>query len=264
MPTMQAPRTALREDPTRPAALLMRHVTKTYDGAVTALDRVSLQVQYGSFLAVMGPSGSGKSTLLHCAAGLDSPTSGEVLVGGTEISRLNETKRTLLRRDRIGFVFQSYNLLPSLTVEENIALPLRLSGAAADRGWLDELVARVGLGPFLRRKPGEISGGQRQRAAIARALAARPEVVFADEPTGALDLETAAEVLDLLRGLVDEFGQTTIMVTHDPHAAARAHATAVMADGRIDQYCVQPTAEELARRLTLLRAPRPGPPLDRP
>src|SRR5690606_36550830 len=150
MPTMQMPQAVLRKDPSRPPALLMRNVTKTYDGAVTALDRVSFQVPRGSFLAVMGPSGSGKSTLLHCAAGLDSPTDGEVLIGGTEISRLNETKRTMLRRDRIGFVFQAYNLLPSLTVEENITLPLRLSGAAPDRRWLIDLVERVGIGALLR------------------------------------------------------------------------------------------------------------------
>ncbi|GAB3645924.1 ABC transporter ATP-binding protein [Glycomyces tarimensis] len=253
MRTLRKSRTELSEDPNRPNALLMREVTKTYDGTVTALDRVSLQVPRGSFLAVMGPSGSGKSTLLHCAAGLDSPTSGEVYIGGTEISRLSETKRTMLRRGRIGFVFQAYNLLPSLTVEENITLPLRLSGAAADRKWLSALVDRVGLGALLHRRPGELSGGQQQRAAIARSLAARPEVVFADEPTGALDLDTAAEVLDLLRDLVDEFGQTVVMVTHDPNAAARAHATAVVADGRIDQYFSRPSADELARRLTHLR-----------
>jgi len=253
MPTMQMPQAVLREDPSRPPALLMRNVTKTYDGAVTALDRVSFQVPRGSFLAVMGPSGSGKSTLLHCAAGLDSPTDGEVLIGGTEISRLNETKRTMLRRDRIGFVFQAYNLLPSLTVEESITLPLRLSGAAPDRRWLIDLVERVGIGALLRRRPGQLSGGQQQRAAIVRSLAARPEVVFADEPTGALDLDTAAEVLDILRDLVDRFEQTVVMVTHDPNAAARAHATAVMADGRIDRYFARPTADELARHLTHLR-----------
>ncbi|WP_035739118.1 ATP-binding cassette domain-containing protein [Glycomyces arizonensis] len=249
---MQLPQTALREDPTRPAALLMREVTKTYDGAHTVLDRVSLQVPRGSFLAVMGPAGSGKSTLLHCAAGLDSPTSGEVFIGGTELSRLDEARRTALRRDRIGFVFQSYNLLPSLTVEENITLPLRLSGAPADRRWLGELADRVGIGPLLRRRAGRLSAGQQQKAAIARSLAARPEVVFADEPTGALDPGSADEVLDLLRDLVDEFAQTVVMVTHDPDAAARAHATAVMGGGRIDRYFPRPTALELARHLTYL------------
>ncbi|WP_155830088.1 ABC transporter ATP-binding protein [Glycomyces tenuis] len=233
----------------------MREVTKTYDGAVTALDRVSLQVPRGSFLAVMGPSGSGKSTLLHCAAGLDSPTGGEVYIGGTAIGPLNETKRTMLRRDRIGFVFQSYNLLPSLTVEENITLPLRLSGASADRRWLGELVKRAGLGRMLRLRPGDLSAGEQQRAAIARALAGRPEVVFADEPTGALGPEAADEVLGLLRELVDEFAQTVVMVTHDPNAAAHAHATAVMAGGRIDRYFARPTAAELARSLVRQGAP---------
>lgn len=252
MSTLTAPRPDLRTDTGRPPALLLSEVTKTYDGAHTALDRVSLEVQRGSFLAIMGPSGSGKSTLLHCAAGLDAPTSGEVRIGGTEISRLSETQRTRLRRSRIGFVFQSYNLLPSLTVEENITLPLRLAGTPADRKWLQGLVERVGIADLLHRRPAELSGGQQQRAAIARSLAARPEVVFADEPTGALDLDTAAEVLDLLRELVDEFGQTVVMVTHDPYAAARAHATVVVADGRIDAYLRRPAAAELAQRLTTL------------
>ena len=251
--TLPMPRAGLGPAPARPAALLLDEVTKTYDGPVTALDRVTLEVPRGSFLAVMGPSGSGKSTLLHCAAGLDSPTSGRVRLGGTEISSLSETKRTMLRRDRIGFVFQSYNLLPSLTVEENITLPLRLSGSPADRRWLRSLVERIGLGGLLHRRPGELSGGQQQRAAIARSLAARPEVVFADEPTGALDLDTAAEVLELLRDLVEEFDQTVVMVTHDPNAAAKAHAAAVVADGRIDSFYSSPTADELARRLTHLR-----------
>ncbi|THV21767.1 ABC transporter ATP-binding protein [Glycomyces paridis] len=252
MKTLAAPHGGLRTDATRPPALLMREVTKTYDGAHTVLDRVSLEVQRGTFLAVMGPSGSGKSTLLHCAAGLDDPTSGEVHVGGHRLSGLSETKRTLLRRRRIGFVFQSYNLLPSLTVEENLTLPLRLSGAAADRTWLRHLVERVGIADLLDRRPAELSGGQQQRAAIARSLAARPAVVFADEPTGALDLDTAAEVLDLLRELVDEWEQTVVMVTHDPAAAAHAHAACVVADGRIDAYVTNPDAAGLARRLTTL------------
>lgn len=254
MPTLQRSEPVLHGDPTRPAPLLMRSVTKTYDGAVDALDRVSLQVSRGSFLAVMGPAGSGKSTLLHCAAGLDSPTSGEVRIGGTEVSRLDEARRTALRRDRIGFVFQSYNLLPSLTVEENIRLPLRMSGASADRRWIGTLVKRTGLGPLLRRRPGELTGGERQRAAIARSLASRPEIVFADEPTGGLGPDTAREVLGLLRDLVDEFAQSVVMVTSDPDAAAHAHATAVMASGRIDRYFSRPTADELARSLAPLDA----------
>ncbi|THV39697.1 ABC transporter ATP-binding protein [Glycomyces buryatensis] len=256
MTTLTKPRPGLHEDPTRPLALLLRDVTKTYDGAHKTLDHVSLQVPRGSFLAIMGPSGSGKSTLLHCAAGLDSPDSGEIRIGGTDIAHLSETQRTRSRRSRIGFVFQAYNLLPSLTVEENITLPLRLAGTDADKQWLRSLVDRIGLGDLLHRRPGGLSGGQQQRAAIARSLAARPEVVFADEPTGALDSGTAAEVLDLLRDLVDELGQTVVMVTHDPNAAARAHATAVVADGRIDQYFDRPTADELARRLTHLRGAR--------
>ncbi len=235
------------------AALLLREVTRMYSGGVTALDRVSLQVPRGSFLAVMGPSGSGKSTLLHCAAGLDAPTLGEVWIGGTEISGLSETKRTVLRRDRVGFIFQSYNLLPSLTVEENITLPLRLADTSPDRAWLNNVIDRVDIGSLLQRRPDELSGGQQQRAAIARSLAARPEVVFADEPTGALDLDTAADVLDLLRDLVDDFGQTVVMVTHDPNAAARAHATVVVADGRISEYFARPSADELAQCLTHLR-----------
>jgi putative ABC transport system ATP-binding protein len=251
--TLTAPRPELRSDTGRPPALLLRDVTKTYDGAHTALDRVSLEVRRGSFLAIMGPSGSGKSTLLHCAAGLDTPTSGEVRIGGTEIAKLSENQRTRLRRSRIGFVFQSYNLLPSLTVEENLTLPLRLAGAPADQRWLRDLVERVGIADLLHRRPGELSGGQQQRAAIARSLAARPEVVFADEPTGALDLDTAGEVLDLLRELVDEFGQTVVMVTHDPAAAARAHATAVVADGRIEHYVPGASAAQLTAIFAGLR-----------
>ncbi|MCC3763571.1 ABC transporter ATP-binding protein [Glycomyces sp. TRM65418] len=252
MSTLTAPREHLRSGTARPPALFMDEVTKTYDGAHTALDRVSLEVARGTFLAVMGPSGSGKSTLLHCAAGLDDPTGGEVSIGGTRISGLSETKRTRVRRARVGFVFQSYNLLPSLTVEENLTLPLRLAGADADRRWLRHLVERVGIAELLHRRPAELSGGQQQRAAIARSLAARPAVVFADEPTGALDVDTAAEVLDLLRELVDEWEQTVVMVTHDPAAAARAHATCVMVDGRIDAYLPHPDAAELAQRLTTL------------
>lgn len=237
-----------------PAALLLHETTKTYDENVTALDHVSLHVPHGSFLSVMGPSGSGKSTLLHCAAGLDTPTSGQVFIDGTEISKMSETKRTKLRRDRIGFVFQSYNLLPALSVEENITLPLRLSRSKADQAWIDQLVERVGLGGLLGRRPAELSGGQQQRAAIARALVARPHVVFADEPTGALDLDTALDVLALLRDLVDDLGQTVVMVTHDPNAAAWAHGTVVMADGRIREYLARPTAADLARSLTELRS----------
>jgi putative ABC transport system ATP-binding protein len=233
-------------------AIVLTGVSKTYGGDVTALDDVSLTVKRGTFLAVMGPSGSGKSTLMHCAAGLDTPTAGSVVIDGVEISRLDETRRTELRRERIGFVFQSYNLVPSLSVADNITLPLRLAGAAPDRAWISSLVERVGLGGRLRHRPAELSGGQQQRAAIVRALAARPAVVFADEPTGALDLRSAHEVLRLLRDLVEDLSQTVVMVTHDPSAAARAHEVLVMADGRVVDRLPAPTAAELAEQLVSL------------
>ncbi|MEV0585756.1 ABC transporter ATP-binding protein [Nonomuraea sp. NPDC050310] len=228
-------------------------VTKNY-GALTALDNVSIAFPKGRFVAVMGPSGSGKSTLIQCAAALDTPTSGSVVIGGVDVGPLSETKRTVLRRERIGFVFQSYNLLPSITVEENLTLSLRLAGRRPDRAWLAELVERVGLQDRLRHRPAELSGGQQQRAAIVRALAGRPDVVFADEPTGALDLRAAAQVLDLLRSLVDDLGQTVVMVTHDPAAAARAHDALVMADGRVVEVLRTPTADALATKLTRLGA----------
>ena len=185
----------------RAPAIALDRVAKTYPGGVRALDDVSLTVGHGTFLAVMGPSGSGKSTLMHCAAGLDSPTSGSVRIDGQEISGLGETRRTELRRERVGFVFQAYNLIPSLSVEDNITLPLRLAGRRPDRAWLRTLTERVGLADRLAHRPAELSGGQQQRAAVVRALAAKPAVVFADEPTGALDLRSAHQVLDLLRGL---------------------------------------------------------------
>jgi putative ABC transport system ATP-binding protein len=233
-------------------AIALARLSKTYAGGVRALDDVSLTVEHGTFLAVMGPSGSGKSTLMHCAAGLDSPTSGSVRIDGHEIAGLNETRRTELRRERVGFVFQAYNLIPSLSVEDNITLPLRLAGRHPDRDWVRTLVERVGLAGRLDHRPGELSGGQQQRAAVVRALAARPAVVFADEPTGALDLRSAHQVLDLLRDLVDELRQTVAMVTHDPAAAARAHRALVMADGRVVDSLDAPTAPRLADRLVAL------------
>jgi len=236
----------------QPPAIAMRGVSKTYPGGVRALDDVSLDVPAGSFVAVMGPSGSGKSTLMHCAAGLDVPTSGSVHIAGTEISGLNETRRTELRRERVGFIFQSYNLIQSLSVADNITLPLRLAGLAADPDWLQELVARVGLPTRLDARPAELSGGQQQRVAIARALIARPAVVFADEPTGALDLRTARTVLELLGELVTQLGQTVVMVTHDPAAAAHAQHALVMTDGRVVDRFASPTAAALADRLVAL------------
>lgn len=234
------------------AAIALTQVSKEYAAGVRALDDVSLTVERGAFVAVMGPSGSGKSTLMHCAAGLDSPTSGSIRIDGHEIGGLNETRRTELRRERVGFVFQAYNLIPSLSVEDNITLPLRLAGRAPDHDWLRTLVGRVGLADRLSHRPAELSGGQQQRAAVVRALVARPAVVFADEPTGALDLRSAHEVLDLLRDLVDELHQTVVMVTHDPAAAARAHRVLVMADGRVVESLEAPTAAQLADRLVAL------------
>ncbi|MEU9918020.1 ABC transporter ATP-binding protein [Streptomyces sp. NPDC051001] len=234
------------------AVIALTQVSKEYAAGVRALDDVSLTVERGAFVAVMGPSGSGKSTLMHCAAGLDSPTSGSIRIDGHEIGGLNETRRTELRRERIGFVFQAYNLIPSLSIEDNITLPLRLAGRAPDHDWLRTLVRRVGLADRLSHRPAELSGGQQQRAAVVRALVARPAVVFADEPTGALDLRSAHEVLDLLRDLVDELHQTVVMVTHDPAAAARAHRVLVMADGRVVESLEAPTAVQLADRLVAL------------
>ncbi len=245
----RGPRTASGVSVDKDAAVQLTEVTKTYgsgDSQVNALRAVSLHIPRGGFLAIMGRSGSGKSTMLHCAAGLDVPTTGTVSIGGTTVSDLNETQRTVIRRQHVGFIFQSYNLIPSLSVEDNITLPLRLADAKPDREWLAAVVDRVGLTGYLRRMPSELSGGQQQRAAIARALASRPDVIFADEPTGALDLNTATAVLELLRELVSEFGQTVVMVTHDPLAASYADDTVVMLDGRIDQVLRSPDAATLA------------------
>jgi len=232
-------------------AVRVEKLTRTY-GPVRALSDVDAGFGTGTFTAVMGPSGSGKSTLLQTAAGLDRPTSGRVWIGGTELSGLSETRLTELRRSRIGFVFQAFNLIGALTVEENIVLPLRLSGARPDRQWLSRVVERTGLGGRLQHRPAELSGGQQQRVAIARALATRPDVVFADEPTGALDTQTAAEVLTLLRSTVDEYGQTVIMVTHDPVAASYADRVLVLADGRIVADLPQPGADRIAEHLAAL------------
>ena len=224
----------------------MRDITKIYghgQAAVTALGGVSLDVPAGSFIAVMGPSGSGKSTLMHCMAGLDTVTSGRLWIGDTEFGGLRERQLTRLRRDRIGFVFQSFNLLPVLTAADNITLPLDIAGRAADRAWLDTVIAAVGLTDRLRHRPSELSGGQQQRVAIARALASRPQIVFADEPTGNLDSRASAEVLGLLRRSVREFGQTVVMVTHDPVAASYAGEVVFLADGLIAGGLDRPTPE---------------------
>ncbi|WP_329119075.1 ABC transporter ATP-binding protein [Streptomyces sp. NBC_01353] len=216
---------------------------------VRALDGVDLDFRTGTFTAVMGPSGSGKSTLLQCAAGLDRPTSGSVQVGGISLEGLSERRLTLLRRDRIGFVFQSFNLLPSLTAAQNVALPLRLAGRRVSRGEVRAALERVGLGGRESHRPGELSGGQQQRVAIARALITRPAVLFGDEPTGALDSTTSREVLTMLRELVDRDGQTIVMVTHDPVAAARADRVVFLVDGRVEGELHEPTVERVAARM---------------
>jgi putative ABC transport system ATP-binding protein len=219
------------------------------DTAVRALDGVSVEIPAGRFTAVMGPSGSGKSTLMHCLAGLDDLTSGQVFVGDLELGGLSDAALTKVRRERLGFVFQSFNLLPTLTAEENILLPLRLAGARPDQAWVDGVIDTVGLRDRLGHRPSELSGGQQQRVAVARALASRPEVVFADEPTGNLDSRSGAEVLGLLRESVDRFGQTVVMVTHDPAAAAWADHALFLADGRIVDRIDEPTAELVLERM---------------
>jgi putative ABC transport system ATP-binding protein len=205
----------------------------TGEAAVHALNGVDVNIGEQRFVAVMGPSGCGKSTLMHVLAGLDRPTTGTVEIAGTEITKLDDKRLTELRRDKVGFIFQAFNLLPVLTAEENILLPLSIAGRSPDREWVDRLIETVGLGDRLDHRPAELSGGQQQRVAVARALASRPAVIFADEPTGNLDSASSREVLELLRRAVDEFGQTVVMVTHDPDAAAIADETLEMADGRV-------------------------------
>ncbi|SDO25091.1 putative ABC transport system ATP-binding protein [Actinacidiphila guanduensis] len=217
--------------------------------AVRALDGVTVGFPAGRFTAIMGPSGSGKSTLMHCAAGLDSLTAGRAYIGGTELGPLGDRQLTLLRRERIGFVFQSFNLVPTLTVAENITLPLDLAGRRPDAEWVDALVDVVGLGGRLAHRPSELSGGQQQRVAVARALAGRPEVVFADEPTGNLDSRSGGEVLGLLGRAVHEMGGTVVMVTHDPNAAAHADEVVFLADGRLVDRMADPTASRVLDRM---------------
>jgi putative ABC transport system ATP-binding protein len=236
-------------------AVALRDVRKVYgrgERAVVALDGISVGLAAGSFTAVMGPSGSGKSTFLNVAAGLDRPSTGSVTLGDTDLANLSERRLTVLRRERIGFVFQAFNLLPSLTVAQNIALPLRLDGHRPRRSTVREVAARVGLEQRLRHRPAQLSGGQQQRVAIARALVTRPEVVFADEPTGALDTRTGHEVLKLLREIVDRDGRTVVMVTHDPAAAAWADRVVLLADGRLAGTLEGPSADEVAERLAHL------------
>ena len=236
-------------------AVGLHQVRKVYgqgEGAVVALDGVSASLASASFTAIMGPSGSGKSTFLHVAAGLDRPTSGTVTLGDKDLTRLSERRLTILRRKQIGFVFQAFNLMPSLTVAQNIGLPLRLDGRRARRSEVRDVAARVGLGDRLRHRPSQLSGGQQQRVAIARALVARPAVLFADEPTGALDIRTGRGVLALLRELVDQDGQTVVMVTHDPVAATYADRVVLIADGQIAGTLENPGVDEVADSLAHL------------
>ncbi|MBT2211171.1 ABC transporter ATP-binding protein [Actinomadura sp. NEAU-AAG7] len=236
-------------------ALRLEGVRRVYGAEgnqVTALDGVSVSLPAGSFTAVMGPSGSGKSTLLQCAAGLDRPTGGRVFVDGAELAGDNEAALTRFRRQRIGFVFQQFNLLPTLTVMQNVTLPLKLAGRKVDRRHARAILERVGLGERLDHLPAELSGGQQQRVAIARALVTRPRVVFGDEPTGALDTRSARDVLALLQEAVRVYGQTVVMVTHDPVAASYADSVLFLADGRIVGHQPQPTAEAVAERMTHL------------
>ncbi|MBB1245194.1 ABC transporter ATP-binding protein [Streptomyces durbertensis] len=236
-------------------AVELRSVSRTYGrgaGEVAALRDLSLTFGRGSFTAVMGPSGAGKSTLLHCAAGLDRPDGGSVQLAGTDLTTLDEAQLTMLRRERIGFVFQAYNLLGSLTVEENIKLPLLLAEQVVETAWLEHVARRVGLADRMGHRPAQLSGGQQQRVAIARALVTRPEVIFADEPTGALDSRTGRGVLALLREVVDHDGNTVIMVTHDPIAASYAQRVVFLVDGAFAEVMESPTAERVAARMTRL------------
>jgi putative ABC transport system ATP-binding protein len=213
--------------------------------AVHAIDGVTVGFQRGQYTAIMGPSGSGKSTLMHCLAGLDRPTSGSVTIDGVEITTLDDKRLTELRRDKIGFIFQAFNLLPVLTAEENITLPLTIAGRHVDDSWVETLIEKVGLGDRRAHRPSELSGGQQQRVAIARALVTRPAVVFADEPTGNLDSKSSAEVLRLLRNAVDEFGQTVVMVTHDAEAASVGDRLVVLRDGRICHDAASGTRDDV-------------------
>jgi putative ABC transport system ATP-binding protein len=238
--------------PTADLAARARGLRRTYGPAhaqVHALAGVDLDIEAGRFTAIMGPSGSGKSTLLHCLAGLDAPDDGVVEIAGRSLAGLGDKQLTLLRREQVGFVFQSFNLVPTLTAEENIRLPLRLAGGRADQDWFDTVVDSLDLRPRLRHRPAELSGGQQQRVACARALLGRPAIVFADEPTGNLDSVSGAEVLSFLRRSVDEFGQTVVLVTHDPVAAAGSDRVVVLRDGRVVDDLTRPSREQVLAHL---------------
>jgi putative ABC transport system ATP-binding protein len=242
----------------RPVAARVRNLTKTYgsgDAMVRALDDVSLDLVEGEFTAIMGPSGSGKSTLMHCCAALDNATSGEVWVGDRELGGLKDKELTRLRRDEVGFVFQSFNLVPTLTAEENILLPQSIARRKPDREWYDSVIDTVGIRDRLGHRPNELSGGQQQRVAVARALAGRPRIVFADEPTGNLDSQSGAEVLDLLRRSARDHGQTIVMVTHDPVAASYTDRVVFLADGRIVDELRHPDRDSVLEVMARMSAP---------
>ncbi len=219
------------------------------DTEVRALDNITVDFERSRFTAIMGPSGSGKSTLMHCVAGLDTLSSGQVFIGDTDLSQLSEKQLTLLRRDQIGFVFQAFNLVPTLTAAENITLPMDLAGTKVDQTWFDTVIDTVNLRDRLSHRPSELSGGQQQRVAVARALASKPQIIFADEPTGNLDSRSSSEVLDFMRRAVDEFGQTIVMVTHDPTAAGHADRIVFLADGHIVDEMAEPSADKVLDRM---------------
>jgi putative ABC transport system ATP-binding protein len=244
--------TAMPPAPSTTAAARAFDAAKVYgsgDTEVRALDGVTVEFPTSRYTGIMGPSGSGKSTLMHCVAGLDDLTSGQVWIGDTELGSLSDKERTLLRRRQIGFVFQAYNLIPTLTAEENIALPLALAGDKPEPAWLDNVITTVGLGDRLTHRPSELSGGQQQRVAVARALASRPAIIFADEPTGNLDSRAGAEILEFMRRAVDELNQTIVMVTHDPNAASYSDKVLFLADGRIVDEMAEPSAERVLDRM---------------
>jgi putative ABC transport system ATP-binding protein len=243
-----------RDAGSRPAAnaVDLRKTYGTGQAAVHALAGVTVAFERGRFTAVMGPSGSGKSTLMHCMAGLDRPDSGKSFVGGVDIGHLDDNGLTKLRRDRVGFVFQSFNLVPTLTAAQNITLPLDLAGAKTDRAWFDHLVEQLGIAERLKHRPSEMSGGQQQRVACARALINRPDLVFADEPTGNLDSNASAQMLGFLRSSADELGQSIVMVTHDPHGAAYADRVLFLADGLVVDELAEPTADSVLEKMRTL------------
>ena len=254
MTSMTSPATTTA---TTPAARAV-DLTKVYgsgDTRVVALDAVSCAFARGHFTAIMGPSGSGKSTLMHCMAGLDSATSGSAFIGDVDLTTLDDKRLTRLRRDNLGFIFQAYNLVPTLNALENITLPMDIAGRDPDQAWLDQVIKTVGLGDRLRHRPNELSGGQQQRVAVARALASRPEVVFADEPTGNLDSRSGAEVLSFLQTSVREMGQSIVIVTHDPAAAAYSDRVVFLADGHIVDEMLSPTAESVLDRMKSFEVP---------